>query len=324
MAERFPAGAHSDNPTDAELVRAAQGGDTAGLAGLLQRHRATMHAVALSIVGFSADVEDIVHDCMVVALRRIGDLRNPAAVEAWLKAIVRNACRMRLRAPVPLPLRDPEILSLPSAAHSPEEMLERHALRDWVWHALAELSEPLRVAAILRYFSSTSSYMQIAALCGVPLGTVRSRLNQVKRKLADTLLATDGLVHDDAEAFTARRRQDAALLVAPVDIKSFSAVLADGWSPQAEILGPNGQKGRGLDLLIRIMESDLQAGVHQRLVNVIASRNVTILEADLLSPKEDPNHCPPSVVWLQVLRSGHVKRLRLFHPAGAPEPPESA
>ncbi len=59
-----------------------------------------------------------------------------------------------------------------------------------------ELPETLRVTAMLRYFGSYASYEEISAILGVPVGTVRSRLNQVK--LAEALLKTAGLEHDGA------------------------------------------------------------------------------------------------------------------------------
>ena len=60
---------------------------------------------------------------------------------------------------------------------SVEEAIERLALREWVWAALYELPEVLRVTAMLRYFGSYSSYEEISAILGVPVGTVKSRLS---------------------------------------------------------------------------------------------------------------------------------------------------
>ncbi|MEU3188614.1 hypothetical protein ABZ707_31125 [Streptomyces sp. NPDC006923] len=39
----------------------------------------------------------------------------------------------------------------------------------------------------------------------------------------------------------------------------------------------------------------------------------TIWDMELLSPPDDPEHCPPSVVWLVMLSGGRHHRLRLFH-----------
>jgi len=82
---------------DGELVRLAQLGDTNALGTLLARHMAGMKAVALSTVGFGPDAEDAVQEASLRVLERIGDVRNPEAVGAWLHAVVRNVCRMQLR-----------------------------------------------------------------------------------------------------------------------------------------------------------------------------------------------------------------------------------
>ncbi len=78
---------------DARLTRAAQAGDIAALGLLLEQHRAGMRAVALSILGPGPDADDAVQDATLIALCRIGDVRDPEAVGAWLRMIVRNQCR---------------------------------------------------------------------------------------------------------------------------------------------------------------------------------------------------------------------------------------
>jgi RNA polymerase sigma-70 factor (ECF subfamily) len=300
-------------PTDEELVRTAQDGNPVGLGMLLERHRAGMQAVALSLLGYSPEAQDAVQDAMLIALQRLGELRDPAAAGPWLRAIVRNACRMRLRAAQTDLAGDPDLLLVPSDAPTPEEALDRHALRDWVWQALQELSEPLQVVLLLRYFSGITAYEQIAALCGVPIGIVRSRLHQARQKLGAALLVTAGAAHDDAATLLARRRRDVAQLFTAAERGQFGAALAASWSPELALVGPQGQRGRGVQTMIQIMESDLDAGVRQWPVDVTASQRFTVIEADLLSPPWDPEHCPPRVVWLLTLRDGQVEQVRLFH-----------
>lgn len=99
--------------TDVDLVHEAQAGDVHALGLLLVRHQADMRAVALSILGCGPDAEDALQDAIMIAMRRIGDLRDPAAVAPWLRAIVRNACRMQLRAATPIPVEDVETLTFP-------------------------------------------------------------------------------------------------------------------------------------------------------------------------------------------------------------------
>jgi hypothetical protein len=127
---------------DASLVRRAQAGDVAGLGELLERHRALLHAVAVGMLGHGPEAEDAVHDTFVIALRRIGDLRDAAAARAWLLAILGNVCRAQLRRVPVDPVAD---VSEPAIGARPvDEAIDLLALRDWVWTALDRLSPPLR------------------------------------------------------------------------------------------------------------------------------------------------------------------------------------
>src|SRR5690242_16401632 len=65
--------------------------------------------------------------------RRLDALRDPSAAGAWLRSIVRNTCRMRLRAAPPDYTDKQAVLDLwPSGEPSPHELIERNALRDLV------------------------------------------------------------------------------------------------------------------------------------------------------------------------------------------------
>ncbi|MCO1594699.1 sigma-70 family RNA polymerase sigma factor [Micromonospora sp. RHAY321] len=301
---------------DAELVLLAQAGDAAALGVLLARHEAEMRAVALSLLGYGPDAEDAVQDAMVVALRRVGEVRDPAAVGPWLRAIVRNNARMTLRAPRPVPVAEPEWFARPADTPTPEEALDRGAMRDWVWHAIDALSEPDRMVTLLRYFSEASSYEQIAAVCGVPVGTVRSRLSHARRALAGGLRTAATAAHADVATLSDARWREGRDMIATAMRGDFDRVVRESWWPDAEMLAPGGLRG-GTDLAIHGMTKDLTDGVRQRLRNVVASGDVVIWETDLISPPDDPEHCPPGALWLQVLREGRVRQLTLFHPVAA-------
>ncbi|MEU2623878.1 sigma-70 family RNA polymerase sigma factor [Streptomyces sp. NPDC007157] len=200
---------------DAVLTRAAQSGEVAALGVLLERHRAGMRAVALSLLGAGTDVDDVLQDAALTALLRIGDVRDPAAVGAWLRMIVRNGSRAVLRHSALV--RPVEEVPLQSPGAGPEQWLEHTAVRDWIWAAMAELSPVLRMPLVLRYFSAgDASYEQVALACGVPVGTVRSRLSRGRAELAAALAATADVAHGDARQrvrasrVEARRMLDAA------------------------------------------------------------------------------------------------------------------
>ena len=93
---------------DGTLARAAQAGDVAEPGLLLERHRARLHAVAVAMLGHGAGRRRRRSGRVLIALRRIGELREPAAAGGWLAAIVVNVCRARLRRPTrELPVGEP-------------------------------------------------------------------------------------------------------------------------------------------------------------------------------------------------------------------------
>src|SRR5215211_622959 len=83
--------------SDAELARAAQGGDATSLGILLERYRAPLYALALRMLGHGPQAEDAVQDTLLIALRNVDRLREPEAVGGWLHGILRNVCLRQLR-----------------------------------------------------------------------------------------------------------------------------------------------------------------------------------------------------------------------------------
>jgi RNA polymerase sigma factor (sigma-70 family) len=301
-------------PADADLVLAAQRGDVGALGLLLARHEPTMRAVALSILGYGPEAQDALQDAALVALRRVNDIRDPHSAAPWLRAVVRNTCRMHLRSRIPVPVSDLASILPPAVERDPAALLDQHGMRDWVWCAIEELSPALRLVTILRYFTDITAYDQMAEVCGVPIGTVRSRLSQARSKLHEALLRTADLAHDDVATLTRSHRRDAQEMLDAAHRGTFGVALMAHWNPALEITWPQGKRTKGFDYLMRVMDRDLDDGVRQRLTNVVASRDVVIWETDLISPPEDPFHCPPALAWVQFIRDDRVSRLRMFHP----------
>ena len=307
--------------SDAELIRAAQGGDVASLGILLERYRASLHGQALGILGYGSQAEDAVHDTFVVALRKIHTVGEPAAVGGWLHAVLRNVCLMRLRTgrgEILLDEMQPHTREPPSEMPV-EESIDQLAMREWVWTALSELPEVLRVTAMLRYFGSHASYEEIAAILGVPVGTVRSRLAQVKIKLADALLKTAGLAHDEARRITASSNRLFSELFAENNRAEVTAASMDVYSKDVELLWTDGSSLHGRENLAAGFRMDQEAGVKLHLTNVFASKDIVVVEADFENPPEDPFHCPPASTQVYLYRSGRIQQMRFYYP---PRPSE--
>lgn len=303
----------ADLAVDADLARTAQSGDAASLGALLSRHRARLLALALHMLRQPADAEDAVQEAAVIALTRIGDLRDPSAVGGWLRTIVRNCCLMRLRILTPLPTGDIEAIMPSDASLDPERVLEQQMTSDWVWHAIEELSPPLRTVTLLRYFVGVTSSQDIATICGIPAGTVRSRLAQARAKLAENLLASATSAHANIADYTASRRRQAEWTIDSLNRGEVGVALRETWKPTVEIFSPATGAMHGVSSLIEGANCDLDAGVRQRLTGVVASRDILIWQTDVISPPDDPEHCPPAATWLLWLDEGRVSRFRLFH-----------
>jgi hypothetical protein len=209
-----------------------------------------------------------------------------------------------------------DLVAKQSAQAGPEEVLEQHELHDWIWSSVAELTDPLQQVVLLRFFSESASYEEIAAICQVPVGTVRSRLNQAKRKLNESFASLGAASADSARLAELRRQQFGHLLTA-ADRGEFREALHGLAVPDLEIVGPQEQRARGLDLLVHVMETDLEAGVRERPVDVAASTRFCVIECDLLSPPWDPQHCPAAVLWLLRWGAERIEHIRLFHPRPA-------
>jgi RNA polymerase sigma factor (sigma-70 family) len=295
---------------DAALVRDAQSGDVTSLGVLLARHRPAMYAVALTLLGRPADAEDAVQEAALIAVRRIGDLRDHAAAGPWLKAVTRNVCRTQLRRPVPVPA---ELPPLTDPRPGPEEQLERLAVGDWVRQAVAQLSPALREVVLLRHFTGVTRYDDIAALCGLPVGTVRSRLNQARGKLAEALAATADTVHDDHTGAGVARRAEAEQFFAEIRAGRGDRMFREHYAPGVESFWPTGKRRRGVEPLVEIMDRDLGNGVRQFVTDVVAAPGLLIWEAEAVNPPDDPAHCPPRIVWMHAVSGGRATRLKIFH-----------
>jgi RNA polymerase sigma-70 factor (ECF subfamily) len=131
-------------------------------------------SVAAALTGDRDGAQDLVHDAMVKAFirwDRVSQLERPGA---WCHHVLVNACRSRWRRRV-TEWRYVSRLR-PSEATTPEPSTDTIAF----WAAVRTLpSRPRAVVAL--YFGADLTSPQIAAMLGVPEGTVRSDLATARR-----------------------------------------------------------------------------------------------------------------------------------------------
>jgi RNA polymerase sigma-70 factor (ECF subfamily) len=143
------------------------------------------YARAALILGDRFEAEDAVHDAAERAWRRWGSLRDGDRFEAWFGRILVNECRDRLRRRRHVALIEgPSDVGDPGT--TPADRMAGIAERDRIRRAMTALSPDERIAIVLRY-DADLTVPAVAALVGVPLGTVKSRLHAAHAKLRRAL-----------------------------------------------------------------------------------------------------------------------------------------
>jgi RNA polymerase sigma-70 factor (ECF subfamily) len=164
---------------DARLVTAAREGDRTAFGRLYERHARMVHGVLLAHVPY-AEVDDLVQDVFLVALRRLDSLREPAAFAGWLLAIARNRANdfhRRSHATVELPEELPE----ETKGSDSDEYKGRAVLE-----AIRSMPEAYRETLMLRLVEGMSG-PEIASRTGLTHASVRVNLHRGMKQLREKL-----------------------------------------------------------------------------------------------------------------------------------------
>jgi RNA polymerase sigma-70 factor (ECF subfamily) len=136
------------------------------------------------IIGNHQDAEDLVQEAYLRALKSFDGFQGGDG-RPWLLAIVRNTCYAWLRQNDLNKLTvsfDEEIHGPQWEACDPETLLLLGAQSELIKTALQELALEFREVLILRELEGLS-YKEIAAVAGIPIGTVMSRLARARTQL---------------------------------------------------------------------------------------------------------------------------------------------
>jgi len=168
------------------LLERCQAGDNEAIATLVHRYRAKAIDLAAAVLRDRHLAEDVVQESFVRALERLGDLRDRSAFAGWFRQIVRRRCYRVLRRTREGP--GEEMADVPGGT-SPDEAILReersHAVRD----ALHRLPRACRQTAEMFYLEERDC-PDIGRELGVPVGTVRRRLHDARKRLRDMFLGT--------------------------------------------------------------------------------------------------------------------------------------
>ena len=153
-----------------------QSGDAAAFEALFQQYKRLVFKNAYLITGVKEDAEDVLQEVFVSVWRSRQTFDpNKGKLTTWLHRITVNKCLERRRkkklASVSL-----EGLDLPETQLRDEVLVSQQEYEKLI-EAMNSLDTKHRAMLVLRYFNDLS-YEEIAQTSGVPLGTVKSRINK--------------------------------------------------------------------------------------------------------------------------------------------------
>jgi len=172
----------------------------------LEEGYAVSFRTACLIMGNPADAEEAVQEAFLRAWRFRDALTSVPSIRPWLYRVVVNACYSKLRQEIPHREHragDGELVDRMAGTADPAACAERSEVAEVVLAALQRLPVSLRVPVVLRYYADLSE-RDIALAIGRRPGTVKSRLHEARRRLADdpaiVMLGDNEAVDDPVEA----------------------------------------------------------------------------------------------------------------------------
>jgi RNA polymerase sigma-70 factor (ECF subfamily) len=174
--------------TDAELVLLARQGQPDAFDQLVIRHQAAAYRAAFAALRSPQDAEEVTQDAFVRAWSKLERFRGDASFRTWLLAIVWN-CAMTKRRSLNrwwrrhTALDDAGALAGGGGPDVPNRELLQRATEE-----IGRLPRKLRDALLLAQ-SGEYDYATIATMLGIPIGTLKWRVSEARRRVRVRLTA---------------------------------------------------------------------------------------------------------------------------------------
>lgn len=153
----------------------------------LIEHLPAMRAFALNLTRNSAAADDLVQDAVVKAWGNFDKFRPGTNLRAWLFTILRNTYyslyRKRRRE-----VEDPDGKMAGKLSEKPAH--DGHLAMADFRAAFAQLTDEQREVLIL-VGAEGFSYEEAAGMCGCAVGTIKSRTNRARKRLAELMHLED-------------------------------------------------------------------------------------------------------------------------------------
>jgi RNA polymerase sigma factor (sigma-70 family) len=176
--------------SDEALMSLLVDGDSSALESIYERHRGTMYAVALSVMGDHHAAEEVLQDAFFQIWRKC-TLFDPARgpLIGWLLTITRRRAISRVREQRSQSGRETVFDEASDQSHEGKvTSLDQQIARQLISTAFTALPEPQRRAITMAYFEGFTCE-EIASRTQTPEGTVKARLRYALRTMNKVLTA---------------------------------------------------------------------------------------------------------------------------------------
>jgi RNA polymerase sigma-70 factor (ECF subfamily) len=180
--------------SDEELIAEAQNDNEVAFNLLVGRYKDPLTNFVYRFVGDLDDCEDIVQETFIRVYRSRKSYKPVARFSTWVYTIATNLAKSHLRRKKLRKIisfsrskEEPEpIYDLPDENARTDAMLESSFREERIQKALDALPVKYREIEVLRDIQELT-YEEIVAITGLPMGTVKSRINRARALLQDML-----------------------------------------------------------------------------------------------------------------------------------------
>lgn len=178
--------------TDEFTLRRAQKGDAQAFEQLVTPHEQMLWRVCWHYTHHQEDAADCLQETMLKAWRAIKSYRGECSLSSWLYRIASTVCLDFLRKQKRLPQTEStdelaeEGFSPVDESPTPDEAILKAESADSIRAAIDSLPGDMRTVIIL-YALQGLPYEEIADTMNTSVGTVKSRLNRARQKIAKFL-----------------------------------------------------------------------------------------------------------------------------------------
>lgn len=175
--------------TDEQLIACFQSGDENAYTELVKRYRDRLTNFVYQFLGDLEQAEDVVQDTMFKLYEKKHYYREIAKFSTWIYTIARNLANTELRKRkrrkttlLSQMTRDERDYEIPAVQADLGQAIQSEYVEKRIQAAIRELPEHFKTVIILRDIQELS-YDDISNIIGVPLGTVKSRINRARLQL---------------------------------------------------------------------------------------------------------------------------------------------